>query len=73
MPFKRACSHAFPGIHLILELSRYADFSGLIPLWKSDSIRLAIRELSRGGLNRNPNTTIATVCVTSPSQDIGRG
>jgi len=30
-PVKRACSHAFPGIHLILELSRYADFTGLIP------------------------------------------
>ena len=26
---KRACSHAFPGIHLILELSRYADLSGV--------------------------------------------
>ena len=24
------CSHAFPGIHLILELSRYADFTLLI-------------------------------------------
>jgi hypothetical protein len=27
--YKRACSHAFPGIHLILELSRYADISGV--------------------------------------------
>ena len=26
---KRACSYGFPGIHLILELSRYADFTGL--------------------------------------------
>ena len=31
MPFKRACSHAFPGIHLILELSRYGDECGPTP------------------------------------------
>ena len=29
---KRACSHAFPGIHLILKLSRYADFPLLIAI-----------------------------------------
>ena len=29
---KCACSHAFPGIHLILELSHYADFPLLIAI-----------------------------------------
>jgi hypothetical protein len=40
-PAYLAVIQAFPGTHLILELSRYADFRGLIPSWKPDSFQIA--------------------------------
>jgi hypothetical protein len=40
-PSKRACSHAFPETHLILELTRYADAHRTHAPWKPDSFRLA--------------------------------
>ena len=35
---KRAWSYAFSCAHLVLDLWRYADFAGLIPPWKPDSL-----------------------------------